>query len=125
MRGMAKQRHSEALRCGARQRRCEALLGTALRRKAKTMHGGAMRSKGKAQHSKALRRQIEKVNKMKILGLILIIVCGCAVSPKPKLDHRIKWHILAVQVKKHFKTDMTVEEIATDLSYRAYLAGLE
>ena len=38
-------------------------------------------------------------------------------------DNREKWRALAPFVKKHFKTDMTVKEIAAELSYQEYLKG--
>jgi len=64
---------------------------------------------------------------------ILIILCclalaGCAcfedkqviIKPKP-IDNRDKWKALAPLIKKHFKTDMTVKEIAAELNYQEYL----
>lgn len=51
-----------------------------------------------------------------------------AVEQKPKVkppmtqrEQNIKWMMLAPHIKKHFKTDMSEQEIAAELSYQAYL----
>jgi len=61
---------------------------------------------------------------------ILLIICfgglvsGC--SPKPvKIDPNARWKALAPFVKRQFKTEKSVEEIAADLSLAAYNLGLK
>lgn len=60
----------------------------------------------------------------------LLLFLGChskQVQPKPivKRDNRAKWKFLAPYIKKHFKTDMTVKEIAAELAYQEYLQNKE
>ena len=46
-------------------------------------------------------------------------------KPKPKppvvVDNRERWKALAPHIKKHFKTDMPVNDIAAELAYQEYL----
>jgi len=42
------------------------------------------------------------------------------VKPEP-IDIRDRWKALAPFIKRHFKTDMTVKEIAAELAYQEYL----
>ena len=70
----------------------------------------------------------------KIVALIILcgILSGCSwfadkrvvVKPEP-VDNRDRWKALAPFIKKHFKTDMTVEEIAAELAYQEYLQSKE
>lgn len=49
-------------------------------------------------------------------------------KPKPKpspITSRQKWMALAPHVKRHFKTDMTLKEIAAELSYAEYRNSLK
>lgn len=41
--------------------------------------------------------------------------------PMTNRQQNIKWMMLAPHIKKHFKTDMGVKEIAAELSYQQYL----
>ncbi len=60
--------------------------------------------------------------------LVLILLAGCQAAPEPvkvstahETNDRVLWLMLAPYVKKHFKTDMGVKEIAAELSYQSYL----
>ena len=66
---------------------------------------------------------------MRVL-IVMLLLAGCSSSPKPKPkavanNNNAKWKILAPYIKKHFKTDMTVREIAAELSYQEYLLDKE
>ena len=65
-----------------------------------------------------------------MLGIFRIIIMsslilGAKKAQKPKatmpVDNRLKWQAVAPFIKKHFKTDMGVKEIAAELSYQEYL----
>ena len=72
------------------------------------------------------------MKKILIVTLLGTIFSGCSwfadnrVVVKPELvDNRDKWKALAPFVKKHFTTDMTVDEIAAELYYQEYLQNKE
>ena len=63
---------------------------------------------------------------------IILTISGCSwfadnrIVEKPEpVDNRDRWKALAPFVKKHFKTDMTVEEIAAELALQEYLLNKE
>jgi len=65
----------------------------------------------------------------------IIFISGCSwfadnrIVIKPEslepIDNKQRWLLLAPYIKKHFKTDMTVAEIAAELSYQEYLLNKE
>lgn len=63
---------------------------------------------------------------MKWLVIISFLALGCSekveirTTPVVPIDHNQRWVVIAPYVKRHFETDMTVEEIATELSYAYY-----
>ncbi len=67
---------------------------------------------------------------MRVL-IIILLLAGCSPMPKPSVvpehitNNNIKWKMLAPHIKKHFNTDMTVKEIAAELSYQEYLLAKE
>ncbi len=64
-----------------------------------------------------------------LLLTILLLCCSCHVEQKTPIRRTIsdrdKWHALAMIIKKRYKTDMTIGEIAAELSYQEYLLSLE
>lgn len=68
-------------------------------------------------------------NRRMLLIPFLLLLSGCSlfsdkrivVKSKP-IDNRNRWKALAPFVKNHFKTDMTVKEIAAELAYAEYLS---
>jgi len=64
----------------------------------------------------------------KILTICLVLfICSCAIrkekvaiKSKP-VSNEDRWRALAPFIKRYFKTDMTVEEIAAELAYQEYL----
>jgi hypothetical protein len=64
--------------------------------------------------------------------IVLGILCGSCFSdkritikstPEP-IDNRQRWLVLAPLIKKHFKTDMTVKEIAAELALQEYYLNI-
>ncbi len=43
----------------------------------------------------------------------------------PRASDRDRWHVLAMMIKERYQTDMTVKEIAAELSYQEYLLSIE
>jgi len=70
----------------------------------------------------------------KYLFLIILLFCsGCScfsdkrivVKSKPEpIDNRQRWLVLAPLIKQHFKTDMTVAEIAAELALQEYYLNI-
>ena len=63
-----------------------------------------------------------------ILIIFVCLMAGCSektggLPETSSVDNKEKWKILAPYIKRHFTTDMTVEEIAAELSYQEYLNG--
>jgi len=77
-----------------------------------------------------------------IYAICLILICECStfedkrmiIKPKPEIVSPevkrhlayLKWMVLATQVEKRYDTTgWTTEEIATELSFQAYLIGID
>lgn len=65
-----------------------------------------------------------------ILGILFVILVSCFAraqmkAPQTEIDNRERWKAIAPYIKEHFKTDMTIEEIAAELAYQEYLMQKE
>ena len=72
------------------------------------------------------------VLKLPLYLSLILLISGCSwfadkriVVKPPPVDSRDRWKALAPFVKNHFKTDMTINEIAAELAYAEYLLNKE
>jgi hypothetical protein len=63
--------------------------------------------------------------KKTIYILLILFIIGCHANVQTRQFERqennnLKWKILALHIKKHYETNMTVREIAAELAYQEF-----